>query len=99
MQLKSRSRAHDELTDGSRRIRLALLTPGYCILAQYGDYKAFAESEAVFYQAFGLLAPSHADPMEAVSLTRDNRLHDLTYAVFRVRMKSAQLAPSFNFKG
>lgn len=99
MRLALTQRAHDEFTGGSRRIRLGSLNPGYCILARYRDYKAFAESDAVFYPSLGLLAPSDADPTVVANLTRDNPLNDLTYAVFRVRMKSAQLDPSFNFKG
>lgn len=98
MRLALTSKAHDEFTGGSPRVRLGSLNNGYCILARYGDYSDIAGSNAVFYPTHGVLAPASADPADYASLTSKNPLHGLTYAIFRVRMKTTGLDPNFSFR-
>jgi hypothetical protein len=98
MRLALTGKAHEEFTGGSPRVRLGSLNNGYCVLARYGDYNEIAASNAVFYPTHGLLAPASADPADYASLTSGNPLHGLTYAVFRVRMKTTALDPNFNFR-
>ena len=98
MRLALTSKAHDEFTGGSPRVRLGSLNGGYCVLARHGDYEAIANSDAVFFPTHGVLAPSKADPADFASLTKRNPLNGLTYAVFRVRTKSTQLDPNFSFR-
>ena len=98
MRLALTGKAHDEFTGGSPRVRLGSLNGGYCVLARYGDYDDIAGSNAVFYPTHGVLAPATADPADYASLTTRNPLHALTYAIFRVRMKSTLLDPNFSFR-
>jgi hypothetical protein len=98
MRLALTGKAHDEFTGGSPRVRLGSLNNGYCVLARYGDYNDIAGSNAVFYPTHGLLAPADADPANYASLTTKNPLHGLTYAIFRVRMKTTVLDPNFSFR-
>jgi hypothetical protein len=98
MRLALTGKAHDEFTGGSPRVRLGSLNNGYCVLARYGDYSDIAGSNAVFYPTHGLLAPADADPANYASLTTKNPLHGLTYAIFRVRMKTTVLDPNFSFR-
>lgn len=98
MRLALTQRAHGEFTGGNPRIRLGALNPGYCILARGRDHAALAAADAVFYPTFGLLAPAKLDVRDVANLGRDNPLNALTYAVFRVQMKSVQLDPMFNFR-
>lgn len=98
MRLALTARAHDEFTGGSPRVRLGSLSNGYCVLARFRDYNDIATSDAVFYPTHGLLAPASADPANIASLTTKNPLHGMTYAVFRMRMKSTALDPNFSFR-
>lgn len=98
MRLALTGKAHDEFTGGSPRVRLGSLNNGYCVLARYGDYSAIADTNAVFYPTHGVLAPAAADPSDYASLTTRNPLHGLTYAIFRVRMKTTALDPNFSFR-
>lgn len=98
MRLALSRRAHDEFTGGSARIKLGSLDQGYCVLSRGKDRDALLEVDAVFHPTHGILAPAEADPGDMNALTRDNPLHDLTYAIFRVQTKAAQLDPDFNFR-
>lgn len=98
MRLALTGKAHEEYTGGSPRVRLGSLNSGHCVLARYRDFNDIAASNAVFYPTHGVLAPASADPANYASLTTKNPLHGMTYAVFRVRMKSTLLDPNFSFR-
>jgi hypothetical protein len=98
MRLALSQRAHEEFTGGSARVKLGSLDSGYCVLARGKDRDALLAVDPVFYPTHGILAPASADPGDANAMTRTNPLHGLTYAVFRVQTKAAQLDPDFNFR-
>jgi hypothetical protein len=99
MRLALTQLAHDDFTGGNPRIKLGALTDGHCVLARGRDRDALIAADPVFLPTLGILAPASANPARIEELTRDNPLHGLTYAVFRVRMKSATLDPDFAFRG
>lgn len=55
-------------------------------------------SKAIFLPTQCILAPSAIDPGDVKALTKDNPLHKLNYAVFRVQTKATLLDPEFNFR-
>jgi hypothetical protein len=99
MRLALSQRAHDEFTGGSKRIKLGSLDDGHCLLARGRDRAALLEANPIFLPTLGVLAPAAMDSTHAVAVTsKANPLHALTYAVFRIQTKSAQLDPNFNFR-
>ena len=98
MRLALTGKAHDEFTGGSPRVRLGSLNNGYCVLARYGDYSAIASTNAVFYPTHGPAGPRRRRPRQLRQPDQQDPLNGLTYAVFRVLMKSTQLDPNFSFR-
>jgi hypothetical protein len=99
MRLALTQQAHDDFTGGNPRIKLGALTDGHCVLARGRDRDALIAADPVFHPTHGILAPASANPARIQELTTDNPLHGLTYAVFRVKMKSTALDPEFAFRG
>lgn len=99
MRLALTQQAHEEFTGGNPRIKLGALADGYCVLARGRDRDALLAADPVFLPTHGVLAPASADPGRVEEITTGNPLFGLTYAVFRVKMKTTQLDPEFAFRG
>lgn len=98
MRLALSQYAKDEFTGGNARVRLGALRPGFCVMTRGRDVDAFNEENLVFYPTHGILAPDDALADDVASGEYEDPLEDVTYAVFRVGMKSTKLDPTFNFR-
>lgn len=86
-----------DYTAGNPRIKLGTLNPGFCVLARGKDYHTIAEANAYFYPSYGKLVPDSVAPGDIVSGNYEDPFKDVTYAVFKIGMKTTKLDPAFYY--
>ncbi len=88
--------ARDNFGPGGR-VRVGCLNPGFCILARGRDYQAILDSDATYNATYSKLVPSSAGDLDLLTGRYDDPFRDMTYAVFRIGMRSTKLDPTFQF--
>jgi hypothetical protein len=97
LRLALSEKAKLDYTGGSERIRIGSLSPGFCVLARGKDFNTFINSDAYYYTTYGKLVPAKVSNADLVRGNYDDPFKDVTYAIFRIGMKSHKLDPNFNF--
>lgn len=97
LRLALTEKAKIDYTGGSERVQIGSLAPGFCVLARGRDFDTFVNSNAFYYPTYGKLVPSDISQSQLVTGAYDDPFRDVTYAVFRLGMKSAKLDPTFNY--
>jgi hypothetical protein len=91
--------AKDEVTGGSERVPMGALNKGYCLLARGGDFATIVDNDAYYYPTYEKLLPASVTPEQAFRRAYEDPFAEITYAVFRLGLAEAQLAPRVSFGG
>jgi hypothetical protein len=97
MRLALSKYARDEFTGGNPRVKIGTLNQGFCVMARGRDFETVSSANAIYYPTYGKLVPQNVSDADLLAGNYDDPLRDVTYAVFRVGMKSAKLDPTFNY--
>lgn len=97
LRLALSEQAKQDYTGGNERIKMGSLSPGFCVLARGRDFNTFVNSDAYYYPAYGKLVPSNVSNADLVTGNYDDPFTNVTYAIFRIGMKSHKLDPTFNY--
>lgn len=97
MRLALTKYARDQFLGGSSRVRMGCLNSGFCVMARGADYAKILSANVIFDATYGKLVPLGVNERDFYSGELPDPLADVTYAVFRVGMKSTALDPTFNF--
>ncbi len=97
MRLALSKYASDEFTGGNPRVRIGVLNRGFCVLVRGRDFKTVSKAGVLYYPAYGRLVPQSVTQDDLVEGSFDDPLRDVTYAVFRIGMKSTRIDPNFNY--
>ena len=85
--------AKEEYTGGSPRIRIGALNRGFMIMARGRDYETIADSNANYMAHYGRLVPEGVSEAELLNEAYDDPFKDVTYAVFKAKLKEAKVGP------
>ncbi|MCP3906267.1 MAG: hypothetical protein GY715_21805 [Planctomycetes bacterium] len=97
MRLALSSYARESFTGGNERIRMGCLKPGVCVFVRSSHYGVLKSADVGYFPAVSKLAPLHVSPDDVYAGRYDDPLRDVTYALFRIKMKEATLDPGFRF--
>lgn len=91
MTLALSTRARKNYVSDNPYVKIGALAPGFCIMARRRDYKAIAESNAIFNRTYGSLIPADVTDADYHSGTFTDPFENITYAVLRIGMRQTQL--------
>jgi hypothetical protein len=97
MRLALSNYARDEFTGGNPRVKIGALRQGFCIMARGREFDTLSNSNQVDYPSYGKLGPQDISEADVMTGKYDDPVRDVSYAVFRVGMKSTKLDPTFNY--
>lgn len=90
-------KAQSDYTGGFPGASVAVLNPGWFLLARGRDYETLSDNDPKFDGTYGLLRPGAVSEEDFISGRFDDPFKDLTYGVIRVRTKPATLDPVLDF--
>jgi hypothetical protein len=97
MRLALSKYARDEFTGGNPRVKCGVLSQGFCVMARGRDFEAVSKADVIYYPTYGKLVPQKVNEPDLLAENYDDPLQNVTYAIFRVGMKSTKLDPTFNY--
>lgn len=97
MRLALSKYAHNEFTGDNPRVKLGCVNPGFCVMARGRDLPVVSNANVIYHASYGKLVPINVSDNDLMAGEYDDPLKDVTYAVFRVRMKSTKIDPTFKF--
>lgn len=97
MRLALSKYARDEFTGGNPRVKCGVMSQGFCVMARGRDFETVSKADVVYYPTYGKLVPQDVGEPDLLAGRYEDPLQDVTYAVFRVGMKSTKLDPTFNY--
>lgn len=93
MRLALSQYARESFTGGNPRVKIGALNQGFCIMTRGRDFEAMSKANALYYPSYGKLVPQTVSDSALMSGNYDDPLKDVTYAVFKVNMRSTTLVP------
>ncbi|QLE01748.1 hypothetical protein HX109_09325 [Galbibacter sp. BG1] len=97
LRLALSQKAKNDYTSGNERVKIGALSPGFCVLARGKDFLKLINADAYYYPTYGKLVPEKVNNADLVSGNYNDPFKNVTYAIFRIGMKTTKLDPTFNY--
>jgi len=97
MKLAFSKYASNEFAGGNPRVRVGCINRGFTVFVRGRDFATVANSNSLYYPAYGRLVPANVNQSDLLSGHYDDPLKAVTYAVFRIGTKATKLDPSFQY--